>query len=631
MGASDWPVLGGKDASIMKFALIHSNEAKQLMRHANASKTKLTPWNTLEPFLRATIELSDLITAGPTMQTVMDEVKRVSINQINFQNASQQAQNSMAQDIMLIKHAIETPRKNTPATTTGWQRAESWAQRAARSAELPPSIQTTSTHGNTSSSTAPTEKEREIIIKLRDNGCISQWRNRSNNDLKARLNEAIAKSRNSTITARKLVAAKMLKSGDVQGHAANAEDAAALKENCEWIKTLGVHAEVANTTYGVIVHGIPTNSINTEEPGAMAQRIAASNSSVLGTFNPEQITHIGWLTKESTKKRHASLVVEFKTPTLANRAIHMGFLWESTTHKAVLYDRSCRIKQCYKCFKYGHIGPQCSATSQICGFCAGNHVTKECPSKETRICAVCKGAHTAWSSSCSFRKKELSRVEEAKASRRQYWPEIAKSNHRYDGPPVATLTQTHTSATTTGSTMILEEEATPHPRSTSQTADSIAKQNTGTQNATAKPTQLPTLAPRPVNLNFQDTHVPGFSGTPIATSEKPWTRVTSTRGRQIRSPTSMGPIPAMPNPIRGSKRQRMMSPDKSLQSSMTATTSTRHPLTEADSNAQVRTRPAKPANTRTSSLEGSENLIQDQPMNDTSSHEQGSTISISSQ
>jgi hypothetical protein len=104
MGASEWPVLAGKDPSIMKFALIHSNEAKQLMRHAKVSKTKLTPWTTLEPFLRATIELSDLITARPTIQTVMDEVKRVSTNHINFQNASQQAQNSMPQDIMLISH-----------------------------------------------------------------------------------------------------------------------------------------------------------------------------------------------------------------------------------------------------------------------------------------------------------------------------------------------------------------------------------------------------------------------------------------------------------------------------------------------------------------------------------------------
>lgn len=57
----------------------------------------------------------------------------------------------------------------------------------------------------------------------------------------------------------------MLKSGDVQGHAANAEDATALKENCEWIKTLGVHAEHPPPTKQsyMTAHIASNNAINT--------------------------------------------------------------------------------------------------------------------------------------------------------------------------------------------------------------------------------------------------------------------------------------------------------------------------------------------------------------------------------
>lgn len=36
-------------------------------------------------------------------------------------------------------------------------------------------------------------------------------------------------------------------------------------------------------------------------------------------------------------------------------------------------------------------------------------------------CAVCKGAHTAWSNACPARKKELGRVEQAKQIRSVYW------------------------------------------------------------------------------------------------------------------------------------------------------------------------------------------------------------------
>ena len=75
------------------------------------------------------------------------------------------------------------------------------------------------------------------------------------------------------------------------------------------------------------------------------------------------------------------------------------------------------MKQCFRCYNYGHIGTQCNA-SQLCGYCAEQHETKHCRQKGaegfTPRCTVCKGAHTAWSNACPARRKEMRRVEQAK-------------------------------------------------------------------------------------------------------------------------------------------------------------------------------------------------------------------------
>lgn len=141
------------------------------------------------------------------------------------------------------------------------------------------------------------------------------------------------------------------------------------------------------------------------------------------------ISYVSWLTKDASKKRNSSLVVEFTRPEMANVIIYAGFLWEGLVHTCQLYDRSCRIKQCLRCYDYGHIGTQCNAR-QTCGHCAGGHESKACAAKNTTgfnpQCTVCKGSHTAWSSACPARQKEIRRVEKAKLARSHYWPTPAR-------------------------------------------------------------------------------------------------------------------------------------------------------------------------------------------------------------
>ncbi|KMU79493.1 hypothetical protein CISG_01911 [Coccidioides immitis RMSCC 3703] len=223
------------------------------------------------------------------------------------------------------------------------------------------------------------------------------------------------------------VAAHQLKSGDIQVFTSSTAGAAKLKENRQWVSSLGEHAEVIVPTYGVIAHGISTSTINVKDQKATIQQILADNYTVIPKAD---ISFVGWLTRESPNKRASSIVVEFTDPEMANAIIYAGMVWDGQIHTCQLYDRACRVKQCFRCYNYGHISTQCDA-AQACGYCAELHETKTCPQKGaasfTPRCTVCKGAHTAWSNSCPARKKEMGRIEQAKQVRNTYWPMVPKA------------------------------------------------------------------------------------------------------------------------------------------------------------------------------------------------------------
>lgn len=272
--------------------------------------------------------------------------------------------------------------------------------------------------GNSSTLTA--YKGREVVVKLLDHGLSQRFRQLTPSQLKNKVNNILSET--PKLTDIKIAAAHQLKSGDITVITNSLDNATKLQTHTEWARGLGPRAEVIRVTYGAIVHGIPVNSINMKDQQGTIQRILAENHSVIPNA---EITYIGWLTKDSTKKRNSSMVIEFTRPEMANAIIYAGFLWEGLIRTCQLYDRSCRIKQCLRCCNYGHIGTQCSA-SQACGHCTGGHEIRECTAKSTLgfvpKCTVCKGSHTAWNAACPARQKEIQRVEKAKQERNHYWP-----------------------------------------------------------------------------------------------------------------------------------------------------------------------------------------------------------------
>ena len=78
-------------------------------------------------------------------------------------------------------------------------------------------------------------------------------------------------------------------------------------------------------------------------------------------------------------------------------------------NKCKVYDRFW-VTQCYHCQNFGHIDAKCPTKSQsaTCGFCAGNHNSRNCTQKSTPCCANCSRmtpqpqslAHFASSQNC---------------------------------------------------------------------------------------------------------------------------------------------------------------------------------------------------------------------------------------
>lgn len=242
-------------------------------------------------------------------------------------------------------------------------------------------------------------------------------------NLKVHVEQAIEQSGNENIVHIKIVSSNQLKSGDLSIKTANSKEVEALQQFADdWVHRIGAQATVRIPTYGVIVHGIRTSTLDMEKFEENRAQILQDNK----PFIPQaEIKHIGWLTRDAPTKAASSIIIEFTKAEDANKIIDEGLVWQSEVFQCERYERQCRLKQCYKCQKYGHIGTQCKAAT-ACGYCAQEHDTRDCPSKSgqdtTKKCALCRGAHEAWNRQCPARKAETAKMKVAYDTRPRYHP-----------------------------------------------------------------------------------------------------------------------------------------------------------------------------------------------------------------
>lgn len=413
--APKWPQVNNGPEHINEHAT-YLREACHQLQAVDRGRHNQVPWNIVQKYLESTIAFVGKVLQQPPMSDMLHHVQDVVKCTQNVQR-----------DVSIIKNAVglSTAPPNAINFSAG-KAAASWAQVAAhgRGNRVPPPPVAQSEPTTKTKPTVTPYKDRAITVRLKDRGIAQRFRTLSTTKIRQQV-EASIRNHSATKSAA-VVAAHQLKSGDIQIFTSSTAGAARLRENKQWVRGLGEHAELIVPTYGVIAHGLPTHSINIKDQTATIQQILADNYTVIPKA---EISHIGWLTRESPLKQASSAVVEFTDPEMANAIIYSGLAWEGRIHTCHFYDRACRVKQCFRCYRYGHIGTQCDA-AQTCGYCAELHETKNCPQKGvegfTPRCPVCKSAHTAWSNACPVRRKELERIEQAKRTRPTYWPVAPK-------------------------------------------------------------------------------------------------------------------------------------------------------------------------------------------------------------
>jgi hypothetical protein len=291
------------------------------------------------------------------------------------------------------------------------------------------------------------QAQREIIVKIADPSTIENLRSKNPRTLQAHVDRAIEQSKNRNIETIKVASANQLKSGDLSIKTTSTEKAEALKQFADdWTSRIGSGTSVQIPTYGIIAHGIRTRSMEMEKFEEIRTELLQDNK----PFIPRaEIKYVGWLSRSALTKSASSIIVEFTSPEDANKIIDEGLIWQGEVFQCERYDRQCRLKQCYNCQKYGHIGTQCKAPT-ACGYCAGQHSSRDCPSKadktSARKCATCQGEHEAWNNRCPVRKTELSRVKSAYDSRQPYHFVPTRRHASSDGnaPPRSTPTEEFT-------------------------------------------------------------------------------------------------------------------------------------------------------------------------------------------
>ena len=511
MSGVSWPKIGVIPAPLPEHATHLKHEATALLDFASGKAKdgkpkKTVQWSYIEAFVVSVKELTERVLNQPGTAQIAADL-----------GALVRRMDSVEQNTTITKNLLETPvdRNSNSSTTTGYRNTRLWAQVAAQAmpppsaASFPSTFAAQSTEGTRIDLSTP--DDRRVVIKL-DPTYIDHYRTLTPKALRDRVTSHIHASNDPNIAYLRVVAAKQLRSGDLAVYTQTVAEKEALQTNPSWTKAFGASKVVA-TTYGVIAHGIPTNSVRMDDQKQTIARIQAENHKI-GNEKDIPISYVGWLCVP--KRAAGSMVVEFTDAEQANVALQTGLIWDSEYKKTELYDRACRIQECFRCHRYGHISAQCGG-QQKCGICAEGHRSEDCPSKDLgkRKCASCGGPHRARDSKCPEFQKEAIRVQMARNTKQTRWRVLTASAQTTPSAAPSTTQSVPIPSSTPQAGIYTFTNNLPPTRTGANAAPSKASVVKGLQRAPALPTPKPGLT---LNTNGKRPASPtkiGSNRTPL--------------------------------------------------------------------------------------------------------------------
>ncbi len=111
-------------------------------------------------------------------------------------------------------------------------------------------------------------------------------------------------------------------------------------------------------------------------------------------------------------KLFSLLIIEVYSFETVNRLIRDGWLHEYTHITCELFEKICKLMQCFNCQRYDHMSKM-YRYSKKCALCVEAHNNVTCTiTTNKRKCVNCSKRHFVWSFQCKIRKNEENRLNE---------------------------------------------------------------------------------------------------------------------------------------------------------------------------------------------------------------------------
>ncbi len=194
-----------------------------------------------------------------------------------------------------------------------------------------------------------------------------------------------------------IVSLRKLESEDIALHMMSLKARAALEKSQAWVKRIASSAHVVRRSFAILAHDVHI-TLNTSNQKMIIKRLIKNNARLHENL---KMLRIAWLKKiVESEKIYLSLIVEIAIKTMMNRLLNVDMLNSYQECLCKLFEKNCRITQCYRCFEFDHIARFCK-NEECCFKCTDKHHIEECAvSINRRRCVNCNNSHELWRHLC---------------------------------------------------------------------------------------------------------------------------------------------------------------------------------------------------------------------------------------
>ena len=105
------------------------------------------------------------------------------------------------------------------------------------------------------------------------------------------------------------------------------------------------------------------------------------------------------------------MIIEMTILKTKNVILNYNLKMNKVVHVCSVFNKICKIIQCFKCYNYEHITIQCTKETR-CDHCVDNHSIKNevCATEHIFKCCLCSENHKSWQKNYSKKQKKIQRI-----------------------------------------------------------------------------------------------------------------------------------------------------------------------------------------------------------------------------